>query len=130
MDFLRFVDHLPRSVDLATVAIVVLVEAVVFLVAFIWAGLRKEKRIEAQIVLDDDRRLALRIQSQQTEIEMLTQQLDQLKNRRTALAGDELISRRTRQTYPRRESTGTYELTEVEIAQRDDTLEDFASERS
>ena len=129
MDFLRFVDHLPRSVDLVAVAVVVLVEAVVFLVAFIWVGLRKKKRIEEQILLDDDRRLAQRIQSQQTEIEMLTQQLAQLKYRQTTLADDELMSRRTRQTYPRCESTGTHELTEAEIAQRDGTLEEFASER-
>ena len=106
MDFLRFVDHLPRSVDLVAVAVVVLAEAVVFLVAFIWAGLRKRKRIEAQILLDDDRRLAQRIQSQQTEIEMLTQQLAQLKYRQTTLEEDELMSRRTRQTYPQCESLG------------------------
>ena len=129
MDFLRFVDHLPRSVDLVAVAVVVLAEAVVFLVAFIWAGLRKKKRIEAQILLDDDRRLAQRIESQQTEIEMLTQQLAQLKYRQTTLAEDELMSRRTRQTYPQCESIGTHELTEAEIAQRDGTLEAFASER-
>jgi hypothetical protein len=129
MDFLRFVDHLPRSVDLNAVAIVVLVEAVVFLVAFIWAGLRQKRRIEAQIMLDDDRRLAQRIQSQQTEIEMLKQQLAQLKYRQITLAEDELGSRCTGQTYARCESIGTYELTEAEIAQRDDVLEDFASER-
>ncbi len=129
MDFLRFVDHLPRSVDLVAVAVVVLSEAVVFLGAFIGAGLRKRKRIEAQILLDDDRRLAQRIQSQQTEIEMLTQQLARLTYRQTMLAEDELTSRRTRQAYPQYESTGTHELTEAEIAQGDGTLEDFISER-
>ena len=77
MDFLHFVDHLLRSVDLGVVVVVVLVEAVVFLVALIWAWLRKKKRIEAQILLADDQRLAQRIQSQQTEIEMLKQQLAQ-----------------------------------------------------
>ena len=104
MYFLRLVDRLLRSVELNIVAVVVLVESVVFLVAVIWAGLRKKKRIEAQIMLDDDRRLAQRIQSQQTEIEMLTQQLAQLKYRQTTLAEDELMS------------------------QRDDVLEDFISE--
>ena len=129
MDFLRLVDHLPRSVDLVAVAVVVLAEAVVFLVAFIWAGLRKRKRIEAQILLDDDRRLAQRIESQQTEIEMLTQQLAQLKYRQTTQVEDELMSRRTRQMYPQCESTRTQQLTEAEIAYRDGTLEAFASER-
>ena len=129
MDFLHFVDHLLRSVDLGVVVVVVLVEAVVLLVALIWAWLRKKKRIEAQILLADDQRLAQRIQSQQTEIEMLKQQLAQ-SNRQATLADGELMSRRTRQTYPRSESTETHELTEV-IAQQDDTLElqDFASER-
>jgi hypothetical protein len=129
MDFLHFVDHLPRSVDLGAVAVVVLVEAVVLLAAVIWAGLGRKKRIEAQIVLDDDRRLAQRIQSQQTEIEMLKEQLAQLKYRQITLADDEFMSRRTRQTYPRCESTGTHELAEAEIAQQDGTLEDFVSER-
>jgi len=133
MDFLHFVDHLLRSVDLGVVVIVVLVEAVVLLVALIWAWLRNKKRIEAQILLADDQRLAQRIQSQQTEIEMLKQQLAQSKYLQTTLADGELMSRRTRQTYPRceSESTETHELTVVDIAQRDDTLElqDFASER-
>jgi hypothetical protein len=129
MDFLHFVDRLPRSVDLGAVVVVVLVEAVVFLVAVIWAGVRKKKRIEAQILLDDDRRLAQRIQSQQAEIEMLKQQLGQLKHPQITLAEDELMSRRTRQTYPPCESIRTHELREAEIAQRDDTLEDFVSER-
>jgi hypothetical protein len=131
MDFLHFVDHLLRSVDLGVVVVVVLIEAVVLLVALIWAWLRKKKRIEAQILLADDQRLAQRIQSQQTEIEMLKQLLAQSTYRHTTLADGELMSRRTRQTYPRSESTETHELTEVDIARRDDTLElqDFASER-
>ena len=129
MDFLHLSDHLPRSVDLNAVAVVVLVEAVVFLGAVIWAGLRKKNRIEAQILLDDDRRLAQRIQSQQTEIEMLKQELAQLKYRQITLPEDGLMSRRIRQTQLRCESIGTHELTEAEIAELDNTLEDFVSER-
>jgi len=129
MDFLHLSDHLPRSVDLNAVAVVVLVEAVVFLGAVIWAGLRKKNRIEAQILLDDDRRLAQRIQSQQTEIEMLKQELAQLKYRQITLPEDGLMSRRIRQTQLRCESIGTHELTEAEIAELDSTLEDFVSER-
>jgi hypothetical protein len=128
MYFLRLVDRFLRSVELNVVALVVLVESVAFLVAVIWAGLRRKKRIEAQIMLDDDRRLAQRIQSQQTEIELLKQQLVQLKYRQATLAEDELTSRRTRQASPRCVSTETHELTEVDIAQRDDMLEDFISE--
>jgi hypothetical protein len=128
MYFLRLVDRFLRSVELNVVALVVLVESVAFLVAVIWAGLRKKKRIEAQIMLDDDRRLEQRIQSQQTEIELLKQQLVQLKYRQATLAEDELTSRRTRQASPRCVSTETHELTEVDIAQRDDMLEDFISE--
>ena len=131
MDFLHFVDHLLRSVDLGVVVVVVLVEAVVLLVALIWAWLRKKKRIEAQILLADDQRLAQRIQSQQTEIEMLKQLLAQSTYRHTTLADGELMSRRARRTYARSESIETHELTVADIAQRDDTLElqDFASER-
>lgn len=127
MDFLHFVEDLLRSVDLVAVAVVVIVEAVA--VAVIWPGLRNKKRIEAQIMLDDDLRLAQRIQSQETEIEALKHQLAQLKDRQMALSEDELMSRRARQTYARYESNGTHELTEAEIVLLDDTLKDFASER-
>jgi len=118
-----------HAIDLNSVSLVLVVESVVFLFAVIWAGLRKKNRIEEQIVLDEEQRLAQRIQSQQTEIEILKQQLAQLKYRQTPLAEDELMSRRTRQTFPRCESNGTHELTKVEIAQRDDALADFASEK-
>jgi hypothetical protein len=129
MDFLHFVDHLLRSVDLGVVVVVVLVEAVVLIVALTWARLRKKTRIEARTMPDDDRRLARLIQSQQTEIEMLTQELAQLKYQQMTLAEDQLSSRRTRQAYARFESIETRELREAEIAQQDDTLVDFASER-
>jgi len=82
MDFLRFVDR-------GTVAAVVLVEAVVFLVAVIWSW-----------------RLAQQIQLQDTEIKILKQQLTRLTNRPITITE-----------------------TEAEIAQLDDALKDFASER-
>ena len=129
MDFLHLVDRLLRSVDLNAIAVVVLVEAVVLLVAVTWARLRKKKRIEAQIMPADDRRLAQLIQSQQTEIEMLTQQVAQMKYQQITLAEEESRSRRARQAYARCESIGMHELTEAEMALRDDMLQDFASER-
>ena len=86
---------------------------VVLFVALLWAGLRKKKGIETQTLLGDDPQLAQLIQSQQTEIETLKEQL----------------ARSTPPTCPRCEGNGTYELTHAEIAQRDDPLKDFASER-
>ena len=95
-----------HSIDLHSVVLVLVVESIVFLGAFIRAGLKNKKHIEAQIMLDDEKRLAQRIQSQQTEIEMLKQQLAQLKYRQITLAEDELMSGRTRQTYPGAKESG------------------------